>query len=107
MKMKRIRVMVTKRDVRDGRPGNWWLCPIAIALWPLMGRFLICVAGNSVVLYDGPLPGESVNLNRLRVVAEFGLPRSAERRLQRFDKRQQVKPFSFYAVVPVEVLNAR
>ena len=86
--MSKIKISVTKNDIRMGRPFRSQVCPVARAIrlhFIAQGVFVhdLCVSSLAAVFYT----------DHVRHVVN--LPRSVYRFVTRYDAGKSVKPFNF------------
>lgn len=82
MKIK-TKIEVTKKDIKGGKRGDGYSCPIALAVRRTLGINIISVDNISV---DFPFEGKGFSAE---------IPTKVQRFIDSFDDGQDVKPFSF------------
>lgn len=83
LKKQWVKIEVTKKDIKHGRKGQARFCPVARAMKRLTLHKKVWVGGASVSYrVRGSMQGAK-------------LPRAARAFIERFDRGQTVKPFSF------------
>jgi len=84
--MKRIKINVTKTDIKKGQRCAAGCCPIALAVLRKFKGYAVSVSPYSVGVG---------HYNALERWKDYALPRAATEFIFRFDAKQEVEPFSF------------
>lgn len=85
-------ITVTKKHIRMGRRGDPERCPVAMAICEMLKP-------------EYPLHVHA-NLVKIKNQGIFGLPKSVEKFIGRFDfKKSSAEPFSFKLALPKEILK--
>lgn len=86
---KGIKITVTKTDIKNGKPGNTILCPIALAVKRATRCKDISVGGTRIMIFNDRVKHGTGNI--------LSMPQKATDFIDAFDWSEPVKPFSFVA----------
>ena len=89
--MTAVRVQVTQQDIDDGKAGEAYRCPVALAARRAFPRQHVRVYAPCIMLIESGYP-------------TFDLPSEARRFVDRFDGGVHVEPFEFDLDVPDDLL---
>ena len=82
-----MKIEVTQKDINKGLPGEYALCPIALAFKRRTNFKQVYVNSKSIeVVYTA----QKINYDKT-----YMLPKKAQTFIKRFDRQESVKPFSF------------
>ena len=85
---KKLRIRVTKKNIKYGKPNTTDFCPIALAVKSKIKTSNVSVDGETIELTSSRFNG-----------AIYDLPVRAQKFVDRFDTGDSVKPFSFTATL--------
>lgn len=91
----RVRIDVTELDIKNGKPMDAFLCPVALACKRVFADYRPAVASDGVIGVIGEV-GDLVDVLT---------PRRVKRFVEAFDNCREVKPFSFTVNAPASVVK--